>query len=1104
MHLKTRQKPFSIMLIFFMMLSLLTPIAEPVTQAAEASDAISVQDAIAKNNDGSEATVEGYIVGYVISPENVTRTDFREDHNVAIADKPEETDINNMLYVQLTSSYRADFGLASNPDNLDKQITVTGDLEAYHLHNGLKNPSAMSFSSDEPGEPLELLTIEEARDQGTGTAKTKGIVTAKLKNTIQIQDDTSAIAVRPTSLDVDLGDEITVTGNLQEYRGLLQLDGATLSEHGGNHDLPEPLLLTGSDLNAHQSKLVAMGNITITNVYDGGDWANYTAEDPHGTEFLVRDEYNQLDLDVGATYDSITGIASQFDDDTQLIPRDNYDIIADDTVTQPVYATPQVGTVPAGTDITLDTRTDGAEIYYTLDGSDPAENGILYDGPIRINSDVTIKAIAQHEDLASSVVTAFSYTVYDADEGLRIHHIQGEGHESPMVGNRVEHIEGIVTYKYNIQGANYFHMQTPEEAYDGNPKTSEGIVVYTGRAENIDIGDLVEVTGTVDEYHIDGYNDRDETDLSVTQINARDDRGGEIVITQSDVELPEPVTITSSDIPSDIIGEEGFDVFEPELYAIDFWESFEGMRVEVGPSKAVAPQEHGDLVVVTEEYETDTINGGIRLTEDGQNAQMIQFKLQPNGPARDFAVKTGDQFTEEVTGVVNYGFNNYKIYSDLTDLEAAFEEGDTEPESTSIVKDDDKLTVAAYNVENFSANSSQNETPQAKAENIARAFVQDMESPDIVGVIEVQDNNGQSQGPDGADASESYQRLIDEIELAGGPEYDYVNIDPKYNQDGGAPHGNIRVGFLYNPERVSLGDSEFGHGDATDATVYQDGQLSFNPGRIDPMNDAFQSTRKPLAAQFEFQGESVVVVANHLNSKSGDDPVFGQNQPPRLGSEAQRLELAQILNNFVKDIKTENPDENIIMLGDMNDFEFSAPLDMLKGDELTNMIDEVPQDERYTYIFQGNSQVLDHILVSNHLADNTEIDILHVNADFTEMHGRASDHEPLLAQIDLSSSDGGGDDGNGDDDPVSAASMIAKIEQLADEGELENNLFVRTMILHLTAVNHFETQSQSEKVVKHMDSFIDLLDQMNKRDLISKEVHDSLQADAERLITKWE
>src|SRR5699024_646463 len=510
MHLKTRQKQFSIVLIAVMIMSLLTPMAETVVAAAT-NDPITVEDAIAKNNDGSEATVEGYIVGYVISPENVTRTDFREDYNVAIADEPGETDIDKMLYVQVSSQYRADYGLATNPENLDKQIIVTDDLEQYHLHNGLKNPTAMNFTSEEPGEHVDLITIEEARDQGSGTAKTKGIVTAKLQNTIQVQDETAAIAVRPTSLDVNLGDEITVTGQLQDYRGLLQLDDAILNENAGNQDVPEPLLLTGNELNEHQSKLAIMEEVTITEKEDGGTWANYTATDPSGAEFLVRDEYNELALDIGATYDSITGIVSQFDEDQQIIPRGNQDIITDASVVQPVYATPEAGTVPIGTEVILETRTDGEEIYYTLDGSDPSENGVLYDGPIPIEADVTIKTIAQKEDLAPSVVTEFSYTVYDADDGIQIHHIQGESHESPMIGNVVEDLEGIVTYKYEIRGANYFHMQTPEEEYDGNPKTSEGIVIYTGQAEDIEIGDLVEVTGTVDEYFIDGYNDREET-----------------------------------------------------------------------------------------------------------------------------------------------------------------------------------------------------------------------------------------------------------------------------------------------------------------------------------------------------------------------------------------------------------------------------------------------------------------------------------------------------------------------------------------------------------------------------------------------------------------
>ena len=68
---------------------------------------------------------------------------------------------------------------------------------------------------------------------------------------------------------------------------------------------------------------------------------------------------------------------------------------------------------------------------------------------------------------------------------------------------------------------------------------------------------------------------------------------------------------------------------------------------------------------------------------------------------------------------------------------------------------------------------------------------------------------------------------------------------------------------------------------------------------------------------------------------------------------------------------------------------------------MTNMINKVETADRYTYVYQGNSQVLDHILVSNNLVNKTEIDILHINADFTDMAGRASDHDPVMVQIDF-------------------------------------------------------------------------------------------------------
>ena len=105
---------------------------------------------------------------------------------------------------------------------------------------------------------------------------------------------------------------------------------------------------------------------------EGEGWANYTATDGT-TEFIVRDENSALGLVVGTTYESITGIVQQFDADYQIIPRSQQDIVVDSSIIQPVTANPGSGTFVGRTTVTLSTTTANAEIYYTLDGTDPIE-----------------------------------------------------------------------------------------------------------------------------------------------------------------------------------------------------------------------------------------------------------------------------------------------------------------------------------------------------------------------------------------------------------------------------------------------------------------------------------------------------------------------------------------------------------------------------------------------------------------------------------------------------------------------------------------------------------------------------------------------------------
>ena len=152
-------------------------------------------------------------------------------------------------------------------------------------------------------------------------------------------------------------------------------------------------------------------------------------------------------------------------------------------------------------------------------------------------------------------------------------------------------------------------------------------------------------------------------------------------------------------------------------------------------------------------------------------------------------------------------------------------------------------------------------------------------------------------------ADQTLKRFVDAIVAAGGPRYEWRQIDPQDVTDGGEPGGNIRVGFLFDPQRVSFVDRP--GGDATTAVDVvmdekgKDPQLSISPGRVDPTNPAWQTSRKPLAGEFVFHGKTVFIIANHFASKGGDQPTHGVNQPPDRSSEVQRVQQATVLRGFI-------------------------------------------------------------------------------------------------------------------------------------------------------------------------------------------------------------
>ena len=178
----------------------------------------------------------------------------------------------------------------------------------------------------------------------------------------------------------------------------------------------------------------------------------------------------------------------------------------------------------------------------------------------------------------------------------------------------------------------------------------------------------------------------------------------------------------------------------------------------------------------------------------------------------------------------------------------------------------------------------------------------------------------------------------------------------------------------------------------------------------------FNFSRKPLAAEFSYRGKPLFIVGNHFASKGGDDPIFGRFQEPRRSSELQRRGSATngdpvrgqagVVNNFVRQIlaidsaRALSCSATSTTSSSPRRSRCSSAAPIAKGLELVDLWHFVPQDERYSYVFQGNGQVLDHILASPALLyeGRPDLDAVHINAEFAD---QASDHDPPITRFDV-------------------------------------------------------------------------------------------------------
>jgi len=561
---------------------------------------------------------------------------------------------------------------------------------------------------------------------------------------------------------------------------------------------------------------------------------------------------------------------------------------------------------------------------------------------------------------------------------VSIMQIQGATHRSPLLGRRVT-ASGIVT----AISSNGFYLQDPDG--DNDIATSDAIFInYGSRVSDVSVADMVQVTGTVHEFER-----RERRDLSRTEIRVD---GYDIMSNANPLPAPTIIGEGGRIPPSETIVADP-SVFDPINNGLDFFESMESMFVTVEDVMAVsATSRFGDF------YEIFTVanqgadatgmstRGTLNISPNDFNPERIQIQKDPSILDFEFPSMNVGALLGDITGIMSYSFSNFEVIA-TQDFSPSVTPSSIQQELTLLKGEINKLTVASYNVLNLNANDS-----EEKFALIASNIVNNLRNADIVGLQEIQDNTGTND--DGVIAADvTLERLLDAIVSVRGPGYNYIdNTFIGDNLSGGQPGGNIRCAFLYDPRRVTL-----------------------KPGSVRPVSgqgdgEPFQGGRLPLAADFSFNFQDVTVIVNHFNSKRGSAPILGTEQPfdARLedpdmnrGLDKRQAQSAAI-QNFVQDIFLNDVNANIVVLGDFNEYEFISPITGMESAGLVNLMNTLPENERYTYIREGNSMSLDHLLVSQKLTEGAAFDVVHFNTEFVDdFPNVGSDHDPIIAQLTI-------------------------------------------------------------------------------------------------------
>ncbi|MBP3983193.1 lamin tail domain-containing protein [Pseudoxanthomonas helianthi] len=592
--------------------------------------------------------------------------------------------------------------------------------------------------------------------------------------------------------------------------------------------------------------------------------------------------------------------------------------------------------------------------------------------------------------------------------------IQGNGLVSPHVGEKVV-TEGIVTArKFN----NGFFLQSAND--DGDPATSEGVFVFTSSAPpaSAAVGNRVRVTAKVEEF----TPSTNPNQLSITELSSPT-----VEVLETGVALPAPVEITAAELNANA--------------APGTLEKLEGMRVSVAHAIAISGTDGSideddaiggtDSVFYVKLPETATpfrepgigVLDVIPIPADKNpprfdtNPERLMVRARQQIGAASLSLDGGAQ-VDGLVGVLDYYSATWALLPDATSPPTVT--GGKLPEAVADPAYED-VTIGGFNLLRFFDEVADGDgAPTLKAAAVdkrlgktAWAICDYLKAPDILGVVEVEH-------------LAILQRLADRINTTCARAPGYVAYLVEGNDVGG-----IDVGFLVSTR--SLGASP--RVEVLDVQQIGKNAVLANPdGSSSLLNDRPPLVLHAVVHQDNGASYPVTVIANHLRSLNDIDSIAaGSNGWPTAGARvrAKRAEQARFTAQLVQDEQIAHPGSKIVMVGDFNAFEFNDGytdvLGIIKGEEapedqvltwvpspLTSILIDGSQligdpAQRYSYVFEGNAQSLDHVLVNEALAlDDVGLSVDHarINADFGVFHYgdaatplRVSDHDPVRLSI---------------------------------------------------------------------------------------------------------